>query len=199
MLAGLLSKSGKLGFVAGADTPPIVAALGGFWAGARLVNPKAEVITSFPGWTADPVKSKEVVKAQIAAGADVVMGRGGDQFTGALEAAKEAGLYTFGDMVDMNVLAPKLIVTSSLWDVSVSWTQMLNQIADGAFKGGMFVAGMKEGGTDIAPFHGIVSDEIAAKVQAVRTQIVDGSFTVPVFSKLPTAADIDAAPKPKYP
>jgi basic membrane lipoprotein Med (substrate-binding protein (PBP1-ABC) superfamily) len=83
--------------------------------------------------------------------------------------------------------------------VSVSWTQMLNQIADGTFKGGMFVAGMKEGGTDIAPFHGLVTDEMAAKVQAVRKQIVDGSFTVPVFSKLPTVADIDAAPKPKFP
>jgi basic membrane protein A len=199
MLAGLLTKTNKLGFIAGADTPPIVAALGGFWAGARLVNPKAEVITAFPGWVADPVKSKEVAKAQIAAGADVIMGRGGDQFTGALEAAKEAGLYTFGDMIDMNSLAPNLIVTSSLWDLSVAWTQILEQIKNGTYKGGMFVAGMPEGATDIAPTHGLVPEDALAKVEAVRQQIKDGTFKVPVFTKVPTATEIDAAPKPALP
>jgi basic membrane lipoprotein Med (substrate-binding protein (PBP1-ABC) superfamily) len=75
--------------------------------------------------------------------------------------------------------------------------QILDQISAGAYKGGMLVLGMKDGATDVSPFHGLVPDDIAAKVEAVRAQIKDGSFVVPVFTKVPTAEELEAAAKPK--
>ncbi len=199
MIGGLMTKTNKLGYIGGAETPPMVAALGGYMAGARLVNPKAEVIYTFPGVWDDVEKGKESAKAQFAAGADFMMGRGDGLAQGVLEASKEAKVFSIGDVIDQNSLAPDLIVTSTMWDLSVALKLMLGQMADGSFKGGMFVLGMKEGATDVAPFHDLVPADIAAKVEAVRQQIKDGTFTVPVFKTVPTPEELEAAPKPTLP
>jgi basic membrane protein A len=175
----------------------MVSALGGYMAGARLVNPKVEVIYTFPGVWDDVEKGKESAKAQFAAGVDFMMGRGDGLAQGVLEAAKAANVFAIGDVIDQNALAPKLIVSSTLWDLSVAMQQMLDKIAAGTFKGEMYNLGMKEGATDAADFHGLVPDDIAKKVDAVRQQIKKGEFTVPVFKEIPKPADLDAAPKPK--
>jgi basic membrane protein A len=199
MIGGLMTKTNKLGYIGGAQTPPMVAALGGYMAGAKLVNPDSEVIYTFPGVWDDVEKGKESAKAQFAAGADFMMGRGDGIAEGALEASKEAGVFCVGDVIDQNELAPDLLVTSTIWDLSAVFKQMLADMDAGTFKGGMYNLGMKEGATDIAPFHGLVPDDIAAKVEAVRQQIIDGTFIVPVFTEIPTAEQLDAAPKPTLP
>jgi basic membrane protein A len=197
MIGALMSKSGKLGYIGGAETPPMVAALGGYMAGAKLVNPEIEVIYTFPGVWNDIEKGKESAQAQFAAGVDFMMGRGDGLAQGVLEAAKANSVYCIGDVIDQNGLAPELIVTSTIWDLSVALGRMLDKIAEGSFTGEMYVLGMKDGATDVAPYHGLVPDDIAAKVEIVRQQIKDGSFTVPVFSKPPTDAELEAAPRPE--
>jgi len=116
---------------------------------------------------------------------------------GVLEACKEKNVLAIGDVIDQNSLAPKLIVSSTMIDFSVALGRMLDKIKAGTLKGDMIVLGMKDGAADIADFHGLVPADVAAKVEAVRKQIKDGSFTVPVFDKVPTDAQLDAAPKPK--
>jgi basic membrane protein A len=199
MIGGLMTKSNKLGYIGGAQTPPMVAALGGYMAGAYLVNPNVQVINTFPGVWDDVEKGKESAKAQFAAGADFMMGRGDGIAEGALEASKEAKVFCVGDVIDQNPLAPDLIVTSTIWDLSAVFKKILGEMAAGTFKGGMYNMGMKEGATDIAPFHGLVPDNIAQQVMAVRQQILDGTFTVPVFKEIPTNEQLAAAPKPNLP
>ena len=196
MIGGLMTKSNKLGYIGGAETPAMVAALGGYMAGAYLVNPDAEVVYTFPGVWDDVEKGKESANAQFAAGVDFMMGRGDGLAEGVLEASKAANVFCVGDMIDQNSLAPDLLVTSTMWDLSVALGQMIDQINAGTFKGGMFVLGMKDGATDAGPFHGLVPDDIATKVDAVRAQIKDGSFTVPVFKAIPTKEEITAAAQP---
>ena len=196
MIGALMSETGKLGYIGGAETPAMVSALGGYMAGAKLVNPDAEVIYTFPGVWDDVEKGRESALAQFAAGVDFLMGRGDGLAEGALEAAKEEGVYCVGDMIDQNDLAPDLLVTSTLWDLSVALEQMLGKVADGAFAGEVYNLGMADGATDVAPYHGLVPDDIAATVETVRAQIKDGSFTVPVFSAIPTDEELAAAAKP---
>jgi basic membrane protein A len=128
-----------------------------------------------------------------------MMGRGDGIAEGALEASKEAGVFCVGDVIDQNSLAPDLLVTSTIWDLSVVFEKILSDMDAGAFKGGMYNMGMKEGATDIADFHGLVPEDIAAKVEAVRQQIIDGTFVVPVFQAVPTEEELAAAPVPTLP
>jgi basic membrane protein A len=196
MLGAYMSETGKLGYIGGAETPPMVAALGGYMAGAHFVAPDVEVIHTFPGVWDDVEKGKESARAQFSAGVDFMMGRGDGLAEGVREAAKEEDVYMIGDVVDQNELAPELIVTSTIWDLSVVYEKILEEIAAGTFEGGMYNMGMEDGATDIAPFHGLVPDDVAAKVEAVREQIQDGSFVVPVFDNIPSEEELSEAPQP---
>ena len=198
MLGGLMTKTNKLGYIMGAESDKAYNALGAYIAGAKLVNSKVEVISTFPGVWDDVEKGKESARAQIAAGVDVMMGRGDGLAQGVMEAVKEAGIYAFGDMVDQNGDAPKQVLSSTIMHLTAIWRKMLDDMVAGTVKGGgVYTMTMKDGAADIAPFHGLVPDAIAEKVMAVKAQIMDGSFVVPVFNKMPTAAELEAAAKPK--
>jgi basic membrane protein A len=197
MLGAYMSETGKLGYIGGAETPPMVAALGGYMAGAKFVDPDVEVIHTFPGVWDDVEKGKESARAQFSAGVDFMMGRGDGLAEGVREACKEEDVYMIGDVVDQNELAPELIVTSTIWDLSVVFEKILNEIAAGTFEGGMYNMGMEDDATDIAPFHGLVSEDVAAKVEAVREQIQNGSFVVPVFDDIPSEEELLDASQPE--
>jgi basic membrane protein A and related proteins len=186
MIGGLMTESNKIGYIGGAETPTMVNALGGYWAGALYANPDIEVIYTFPGVWDDVQKGKESANAQFAAGVDFMMGRGDGLAEGVLEAAKEEGVWCVGDMNDQNELAPDLMVTSTYWDLSVVYEAILTDVKAGTLGGGMYVMGMQAGATDVAPFHGLVPDDVAAQVDAVRDLIIAGDFTVPKFSEIPT-------------
>lgn len=186
MIGGLMTETNKIGYIGGAETPTMINALGGYWAGAQFVNPDIEVIYTFPGVWDDVQKGKESANAQFAAGVDFMMGRGDGLAEGVLEAAKEAGVWCVGDMNDQNALAPDLMVTSTYWDLSVVFEAILTDVKAGKLGGGMYVMGMQSGATDVAPFHGLVPDDIAAQVNAVRDLIIAGKFTVPKFTEIPT-------------
>lgn len=57
-LSAAMSKTGKIGFVGGMDTPTLVNVLNGYTAGAEYMNPDIEVLYSFLGTWSDAEKSK---------------------------------------------------------------------------------------------------------------------------------------------
>ena len=74
MLAGSLSRTGRLGAVATWPVPDVVSGLNAFAIGARMVNPRAEVLVQ---WTTDwesnaHVSMLEEERSLLAAGADLV-------------------------------------------------------------------------------------------------------------------------------
>ena len=48
--------------------------------------------------------------------------------------------------------APKAVLTSTMWDWSVYYTQAVQSIIDGAWTGENYFGGMKEGLVTIAPY-----------------------------------------------
>src|SRR4051812_14836929 len=92
--AALTSKTGKLGFIGGVQTPLIQKFEAGFVAGAKKINPNATVdvkyISQPPDFSGfnDPAKGKEIATGQYAAGADVVYAAAGGSGGGLFEAAK---------------------------------------------------------------------------------------------------------------
>jgi basic membrane protein A len=80
ILAAMASRTGKVGFVGGQDIPLVRKFLCGYEQGAAYAVPQVKVISAMTGTTpqawVDPVRGGELAKAQIAQGADVVLGRG---------------------------------------------------------------------------------------------------------------------------
>jgi basic membrane protein A len=99
-IAGLATKSGKVGMVIGGEEPTPNAEGNGFMRGVKAANSAATVEFSFVGSYEDPAKAKEITNAMISKGVDVVQTDSGASNAGVVEAAKEAGILCSGEITD---------------------------------------------------------------------------------------------------
>ena len=186
MIAGGISKSGKIGMVGGYPIPEVNRLMHAFMAGALEVNPKVSFTVSFIGSWFDPPKAKEAAFAMIDKGADVLYA---ERF-GVSDAAKERGVLAVGNVIDTQPQYPDTVVASALWHMEPTI-----DAAIAAVRAGKFVAAdygkystQKFGGASLAPlgtFEKKVPAALMAKVKAREKAILDGSFTVKVIETEP--------------
>ena len=98
-----------IGPIQGASLVKIV---NGFEDGAKSVNPNIEVQTAWTNSFTDTAFAKEAAQAMIESGVDIIKHCANESGTGAINAAKEAGIYAIGDSYDQS-MAPKTILTSA--------------------------------------------------------------------------------------
>lgn len=97
MVAGMLSKSGVIGFIGGMDLPIINDFLIGYIEGAQYINPDIKVAVAYAGTFVDSAKGKELALAQInQQKVDVEFAAASTTGVGALEAAYESGKCAIG-------------------------------------------------------------------------------------------------------
>ena len=185
VLAALASKSGKIGFVGGMDIPLIRRFQCGFEQGVKYANPNAELIANMTGTTPaawnDPGRGAELAKGQFDRGVDVVYAAAGNTGTGVLQAAKDRGKYAIGVDSNQNYLHPGTMLTSMTKRVDLAAYQSFKAAQAGAWKGGLQVLGLKEGGVDWALDQyneKLVTPEMKAKVEQAKADIISGKIVV---------------------
>ncbi len=72
IVAGLTTKSNKLGFIAAKPIPQVLRNINSYTLGARSVNPKATTTVIFTGDWSMPVKEAEAANSLIDQGVDVL-------------------------------------------------------------------------------------------------------------------------------
>ncbi|MFG6431009.1 BMP family lipoprotein [Roseateles sp. LYH14W] len=179
-MAALVSKTGKVGFVGGMDIPLIRKFQCGYEQGAKATSPKIEVFSNMTGTTSsawnDPTRGGELAKSQFAKGSDVVFGAAGGTGVGVYQAAKDAGKLAIGVDSNQNHLQPGTMLTSMVKRVDVAVYNVLK-----AWKPGVSVLGLKEGGVDYAvDEHNakLLTPALKAKVDAVKADIISGKIKV---------------------
>ena len=180
MMAAMASKTGTVGFIGGMDIPLIRKFQCGYEQGAKYANPKAEVFANMTGTTgaawADPARGSELAKAQFGKGADVVFAAAGGTGMGVYQAAKDAGKFAIGVDSNQNHLQPGTMLTSMLKRVDIAVYQAIV-----AYKPGVTVLGLKEGGVDYAMDDNnarLVSADMKKKVDAAKADIISGKIKV---------------------
>ena len=187
-LAGLMTKTNKLGVVLGAEIPPTQAYFKGFEEGSKAANPKTTVAKVYHpagdnAFTDSPWGAGEA-KKMLAQGADILFAVGGGTGNGALgEVAKTSGagqsLFCIGVDVDQWNTVPEAqpcMITSAEKKLVKGTSDLLKQAKDGSIKGGNFL-----GETGLAPYHDFDSKipaEVKTKVADIVTGIEDGSVKV---------------------
>ena len=180
MMAAIASKTGKVGFVGGMDSPLIRRFQCGYEQGAKYANPKAEVSATMTGTTpaawSDPSRGGELAKAQFAKGVDVVFAAAGGTGVGVYQAAKDAGKLAIGVDSNQNHLHPGTMLTSMVKRVD-------NAIYNSAKKStpGVTVLGLKEGGVDYALDQyneKLVGTDMKKRVDAAKADIIAGKLKV---------------------
>ena len=180
LMAGVASKTGRVGFVGGMDIPLIRKFQCGFEQGARFANPKVVTSANMTGTTPtawnDPARGAELARAQFASGVDVIFAAAGGTGMGVYQAAKDAGKLAIGVDSNQNHVQPGTMLTSMVKRVDVA--------VYNAFKGvkpGVATLGLKEGGVDVAMDANnakLVSADMSKRVDAARADIVSGKIKV---------------------
>lgn len=185
-LAGLMTKTNKLGQVLGLEIAPVQLFAKGFEAGAKASNSAVDVTTVYhppaDNAFADPVWGGQEARKQLDQGADIIFAAGGGTGNGGLiEIAKDpaAGESVFCIGVDMDQWntvpeAHPCLITSAMKLITPGTTQLLLQVADGSIAGGNFY-----GQTGIAPYHDfedVIPDDVKDAVADVVAGLKDGSI-----------------------
>ncbi|MBF0501626.1 MAG: BMP family ABC transporter substrate-binding protein [Candidatus Riflebacteria bacterium] len=152
-LAGLLTKSGKVGFLGGMRSPVIAVFERGFSNGLLFVNSQAKLLSRYAGETSEAFNSPEVGlrlgKEMSAAGVDIVYHAAGRTGLGLIEAARREKMLVIGVDSDQSALAPGKVVGSIVKRLDVALEKAYQQIVDGSFKGGILTLGLSDAGIQL--------------------------------------------------
>jgi basic membrane protein A and related proteins len=185
--AGLAAKDrggNAVSSVGGQKQPPVDRYIAGFQAGAKAAFPGVKTLNGYSQDFEKLALCKEVALNQIADGSVVVFQVAGGCGLGALDAAKEKGVWGVGVDADQGYLGT-YVLTSALKRVDTSVFDSIKDAKDGKFKGGTdAVYGLDVNGVGIGKFASNAPNGIAAKVQQIKQQITDGKIkNIPTIVK----------------
>ncbi|HKA18273.1 MAG TPA: BMP family ABC transporter substrate-binding protein [Blastocatellia bacterium] len=185
MIAARTSKTGKIGFVGGMDIPLIHKFETGYAEGARYANPKVQVFENYVGVTDaawnNPGKGKELAKAQIERGADVVFQAAGNSGLGVFDAAEDMHRLAIGVDSNQNWVKPGFILTSMIKRVDVSVFNSVKDLVEGRFKGGIHEFGMDNDGIGYALDEynrNLIPQQVIDEVERAKKDIIAGRIKV---------------------
>ena len=185
-LAGLLNKTGKLGFVGGMEIPLIKKFEAGYVAGVHAVRPKTQVIVKYAGTTGtafkDPTKGKELALAEYNQGADIIYHASGSTGLGVFEAAREKGKLAIGVDSDQYDEAPDNVLTSMVKRVDVAVFETIKALGEHRWSSGVKVFGLAEQG--VAWVYddrnkARIPDPVRATVDSLKAEIIAGRIVAP--------------------
>jgi basic membrane protein A len=185
-VAGLMSKTGHVGFVGGMLTPLIRKFEAGYGAGVHAVCPDCTVHSAYAGATPDafkdPAKGKALAIAEIAAGADVLFHASGSTGHGVFEGAHDAHVLAIGVDSDQYAEMPGTVATSMIKRADVTVVETVRSVVERRFHGGMHVFGVTEGAIDYVHEgeHGAgLPRDVVEKVGAIERGIAERRVSVP--------------------
>ena len=185
-LAALTSKTGKIGFIGGMDIPLIQRFLLAYEAGAKAINPKIAISTSFVGIGGDawnnPAKAKELALADYQAGQDIVYTASGASNLGVFDAAEDKKAFAIGCDSNQNGLKPGRILTSMLKRVDVAVFTTIKEANEQKFTAGTQRFGLANQGVALAmDAHNaqLIDKKTLQRLDRIKQDIIAGKITIP--------------------
>ncbi|MBA4494395.1 BMP family protein [Paenactinomyces guangxiensis] len=184
VIAGLTTKTNKVGFIGGISSPLIKKFESGFRAGVHAANPNVTVQVAYAESFTDATKGRSLAQNMYNSGIDVIFHASGGVGKGLFDEVKtrEKGKYwAIGVDMDQSSLAPDHTLSSLIKRVDVAVFDITKELKEGKLKSGKeVVLGLKEGGVDIAENSGKhVSPDVLKKVDEFKQKIINGEIKVP--------------------
>jgi len=162
----------------GAGSAAVERFIAGYQAGARGANPRVTTLNSYTDSFLDPVKGRSVALSQIAKGSRVVFQVASACGLGALEAAKERGIWGIGVDVDQSHLG-RHILTSAVKRLDVAVVDTIEELVRGTLETGRTSRfSLRNRGVGLGTISAAVPRSFKAEIEDVRAEIVAGKITI---------------------
>ena len=173
-IAGMMSKSGKAGYIASFPIPEVVRGINAFTLAMRKVNPNAEVRVIWVNSWFDPGKEGDAAKALIDQGIDVIT-----QHTDSpapLQVAQERGVYAFGQASDMRTFAPDAQLTAVVNNWGDYYVERVKALQNDSWRSQDTWDGIGPGMVRIAPYGDAVPAKVRAVADVIAQNIANGAM-----------------------
>jgi basic membrane protein A len=182
VVAGSMTQSGKLGFVAAKPIPQLLRNVNSFTLGAKSVNPNITTQVIFTGDWSVPVKEAEATNSMADQGVDVITCHV-DSPKVVIETAEKRGIYSSGYHANQSTLAPKGYLTGAEWDWSSIYTSLGQQFMEGKTLMNGDIPHILRGGLadkfcKLSPYGPAVSEEAKAMADSAKAGIEAGELAI---------------------
>jgi basic membrane protein A len=187
--AGKKTKTNKVGFIGGVNTPLIQTFQAGYEAGVKATNPSATVtakyITEPPNFDGfnSPQQGQTIATGMYNDGIDIIFAAAGGSGDGVFQAAKDTGNLAIGVDSDQYNLPTEtavkdVIMTSMLKKVDVATYNFITSAVNGDVLTGEHKFDLSNDGVGYATSGGLI-DDIVPDLEKAKADIIAGTITVP--------------------
>ena len=177
VIAGHMSKSKKLGFVAAKPIPQVLRNINAFTLGARSVDPKITTAVIFTGDWSMAVKEAEATNSLADQGCDVfTMHVDGPKVV--VETAAKRGKMVCGYHASQAKLAPNAYLTGAEWNWLTAYQLIIDAARTGKPHPNFVRGGLKDGFVKTSAYGPMVPEAARKAADAVRAKMMAGSFDI---------------------
>jgi simple sugar transport system substrate-binding protein len=177
VIAGHMSKSKKIGFIAAKPIPQVLRNINAFTLGARSVDPKITCNVIFTGDWSMPVKEAEATNSLADQGVDVfTMHVDGPKVI--VETAAKRGKFVCGYHASQAKLAPNAYLTGAEWNWVTAYKQIIEAAKTGKPHPNFVRGGLKDGFVKSSPYGAMVPEGAKKQAEAVRAAMLKGQFDI---------------------
>lgn len=183
IIAGAMSETGKLGYIAPSPAIDILSGINAFTLGARMVNPRAQVYIK---WAVSTEKNEtnEVTEALVTLGVDIISHH--NTLVNRM-LAKEYGVYTLKQNTD-GLYVPNKYLAVPVWNWGIFYEKYIRSVQAGGTRLGVenadmgrvrnFWWGLDSGLLDFFYAKSSVPVETRRLVEFLKTSLISQSFKV---------------------
>ena len=177
VVAGHMSKSGKIAFVAAKPIPQVLRNINAFTLGARSVKPGITCSVIFTGDWSMAVKEAEATNSLADQGCDVfTMHVDGPKVI--VETAAKRGKMVCGYHASQAKLAPQAYLTGAEWNWLTAYTTIIEAARTGKPHPNFLRGGLKEGFVKMSAYGPAVSDAAKKQADDTKAKMIAGGFDI---------------------
>ena len=183
VLAAGTSKTKKVGFIGGMESPLIQRFEGGYTAGVASV-PGVQLYSSYVATDGSGFnnldRGREIAFDFISKGVDVIYHVAGTTGQGVFDAAAQKGIKAIGVDSNQNWIKPGVVMASMLKRVDVAVYEACESVVDGTFVGGRTrVFGLADDGVGLTDLYNLTSEEKEGITQKDQDKIQQLKDSIP--------------------
>jgi basic membrane protein A len=177
VIAGHMSKSKKIGFVAAKPIPQVLRNINAFLLGARSVKADITCNVIFTGDWSMAVKEAEATNSLADQGCDVfTMHVDGPKVI--VETAAKRGKMVCGYHASQAKLAPNAYLTGAEWNWLTAYTSIIDAARGGKPHPNFLRGGLKEGFVKMSAYGSMVPEAARKNADATKAKMMAGSFDI---------------------